>query len=65
MKTLRHDLAEHITNYHSVWSALLANTNYGNYASSLWDVTLKPEDIMVNHDDETFTFQHANFTFDV
>ncbi|MHA7943977.1 hypothetical protein ACJOV8_012950 [Formosa sp. 3Alg 14/1] len=65
MKTLRHDLAEHITNHHSVWSKLLANTNFGNYALSLWDVTLKTEDIVVNRDDKTFSFQHANFTFDV
>ncbi|EPR74491.1 hypothetical protein ADIWIN_0592 [Winogradskyella psychrotolerans RS-3] len=65
MESLQHDLAKQITNYHSVWSKLLANTNFGNYASSLWNVTLKPEDVSVNRDDETFKFQHANFQFDV
>ncbi|MEP5255031.1 MAG: hypothetical protein ABJQ39_08255 [Winogradskyella arenosi] len=65
METLKHDLAELITNEHSVWSALLANTNFGNYASSLWNVTLKPEHVTINREDKTFTFQQANFQFDV
>ncbi|MBF8150006.1 hypothetical protein ITJ86_08875 [Winogradskyella sp. F6397] len=65
MKTFEQDLAEQIMNEHSVWAALLANTNLGNYASSLWNVTLKPEDVTINSDDKTFTFQHANFQFDV
>ncbi|WP_225037193.1 hypothetical protein [Winogradskyella sp. SM1960] len=65
MEFLQHDLAEQITNYHSVWAALLATTNLGNYASSLWNVTLKPEDVTINRDDKTFTFQKANFQFDV
>ncbi|WP_299779069.1 hypothetical protein [uncultured Formosa sp.] len=65
MEMLKHDLAEQIMNYHSVWSALLANINLGNYASSLWNVTLKPEHVTINHEDKTFTFQQANFQFDV
>ncbi|MFB9053859.1 hypothetical protein ACFFVB_12305 [Formosa undariae] len=65
LENLQTQLADCITEQHAVWSNLLANTNYGNYASSLWNVTLKPEDITVNRDDETFTFQHANFEFDV
>ena len=46
-------------------SALLANTNFGNYASSLWNVTLNPEEVTINRDEKTFTFQQANFQFDV
>lgn len=65
METFQHDLAEQITNEHSAWSELLANTNFGNYASSLWNVTLKPEHVTINRDGKTFTFQQANFQFDV
>jgi len=65
MEILQHDLAEQITNEHSAWSELLANTNFGNYASSLWNVTLNPEEVTINRDEKTFTFQQANFQFDV
>jgi hypothetical protein len=65
MESLQHDLAKQITNYHSVWSRLLANTNFGNYASSLWNVTLNTKDVSVNVNEKTFTFHNANFEFDV
>ncbi|RCW92477.1 hypothetical protein [Winogradskyella arenosi] len=65
MKILQHDLGEQIKNEHSVWSALLANTNFGNYASSFWNVILKPEHVTINREDKTFIFQQANFQFDV
>ncbi|MFD2541251.1 hypothetical protein ACFSSB_02880 [Lacinutrix gracilariae] len=65
MEIFQHDLAEQITNEHSVWSALLANTNFGNYASSLWNVTLIPEHVTINRDEKTLTFKNAKFICDV
>lgn len=65
MEIFQHDLAELITNEHSVWSALLANTNLGNYASSYWDVTIEPEEVTINRDEKTFTFKNAKFICDV
>ena len=65
LKNLQTQLSECITEQHAVWAHLLANTNYGNYASSFWNVTLNPKAVSVNLNDKTFTFHNANFIFDV
>ena len=65
LENIQIQLADCITEQHAVWSHLLANTNYGNYASSLWNVTLNTKDVSVNVNEKTFTFHNANFEFDV
>lgn len=65
IESIQDQLAEQIMNHHKTWGNLLANTDFGNEASSYWDVKLKPVDIFVDNSKNTFTFKNAQFIFDV
>ena len=65
LENIQIQLTKNITEHHTAWSHLLANTNFGNYASNFWNVTLKPKYISVDLSNNTFTFHNANFEFDV
>ncbi|WP_159023647.1 hypothetical protein [Formosa sp. L2A11] len=64
-ENIQNQLAEQISNHNKTWGNLLANLDFGNEASSYWDVTLKPVNISVNNSNKTFTFKNAEFRFDV
>ena len=67
MKTenIQTQLAVQISNHNKTWGNLLANTNFGNEASSYWTVTLQPTTISVDITTNSFTFKKAEFLFDV
>ena len=67
MKTenIQTQLATQISNHNTTWGNLLANTNFGNEASSYWTVTLQPTNISVDITTNSFTFKNAKFLFDV
>ena len=39
---IQQQLAQQISNHNKTWGNLLANLDFGNEASSYWDVTLEP-----------------------
>ena len=67
MKTenIQSQLVTQISNHNTTWGNLLANTNFGNEASSYWTVTLQPIHISVDSINNSFTFKNAKFLFDV
>lgn len=67
MKTenIQNQLATQISNHNTTWGNLLANTNFGNEASSYWTVTLAPIHISVDRINNSFAFKNAKFLFDV
>jgi len=67
MKTenIQSQLAIQIANHNTTWGSLLANTNFGNEASSYWDITIEPTNISVEVNNNSFIFKNAKFIFDV
>ncbi|MGJ8549382.1 MULTISPECIES: hypothetical protein [Winogradskyella] len=65
LKNIQTQLAEHIANHNKSWGHLLANLDFGNEASSYWDVTLEPINISVEVNNKSFTFKNAKFICDV
>jgi len=65
IENIQSQLAIQIANHNSTWGNLLANTNFGNEASSYWDITIEPTNISVEVNNNSFTFKNAKFIFDV
>ena len=65
IENIQNQLAAQIVNHHKTWSNLLVNLEFGNEASSYWDVTLEPTNISVEVNTNSFTFKNAKFIFDV
>ncbi|QNK78478.1 hypothetical protein H7F37_05220 [Winogradskyella sp. PAMC22761] len=62
---IQQQLAQQISNHNKTWGNLLANRDFGNEASSYWDVTLEPINISVEVNNKSFTFKNAKFICDV
>ena len=65
IENIQNQLAAQISNHHKTWANLLVNLDFGNTASSYWDVTLEPTNISVEVNTNSFTFNNAKFIFDV
>ncbi|QWX84834.1 hypothetical protein H0I23_04110 [Cellulophaga sp. HaHaR_3_176] len=65
IENIQNQLAVQISNHNKTWGNLLANTNFGNEASSYWTVALQPTNISVDIITNSFTFKKAEFLFDV
>ena len=64
-ETIQNQLTTQIINHHKTWSNLLVYLDFGNEASSYWDLTLEPINISVEVNNKSFTFKNAKFICDV
>jgi len=64
-ETIQQQIAKQISNHNKTWGNLLANLDFGNQASSYWDVILEPVNISIEVNNKSFTFKNAKFICDV